>query len=203
MTKFYDVDGKEQNVEWAVTNFGYSVQRVKVPEGDNVYRLVEVHEMVGPNTHITSVRTPTGAFVSGVEVAFTWPDAPPLHNIYEHTVIHKALVGVTVEGKSENAMGKGAYVPRGVCGPHAVWVHDPDVPSDIHECIGMEAGSNHRHLNTVFELQVGVITPDPPGPSEPGIAEILKEISARVRDIADKLNDLADVMIEAVIILGG
>jgi len=95
-------------------------------------------------------------------------------------------------GEVGPGMGSGAYHAEGEGGPHAVWVRDPDIPSDICEKLGMLAGTFHDHLDQKFQL---VIEPEPDddndddngnGPTPPPDAESVGEFIAGVKAEVDQ-----------------
>lgn len=147
--KFYDADGNEQTEQWAIDEYGFNVIRVEAT--GQVYRLVQVREKVRQNTHIASLVKPDGAPVEGKLIAFHWPDAEPIPDPVLPYPYDRAHLGPTnADGNCGNGMGPGAYTGRGDCGPHAVWIHDLSIPTDIQTCIGMR--QDYSHLNSVFML---------------------------------------------------
>lgn len=165
----YDEQGNVRSIEWAQQRYGFSFQRADVPQGSPVYRLVEVHEKRGQTTHIATVINESLQPIPNVQTCFYWPDAPVLQDFRSGMDWeNRGHLGPTNhQGNCGNGMGHGAYPPPGkLCGPHKSWIRDINIPSDVHECIGML--DNHAHLNSVF-MRVIEGSPDPnPDPPQQG-----------------------------------
>lgn len=164
--KVFDLEYKERDLAYAQSKYGVAFRRAEVQPGQKVYRLAELWEKTGHSSLITQVLNEDGQPVAEVDVAFHWPDAPDLSiPIYTHDWHRNFVHGLTNEnGEVGPGMGPGAYHGEGEGGPHAVWVRDPDIPSDICEKLGMLAGTNHDHLDQKFQLMVEGGEPEPPGP---------------------------------------
>jgi len=180
--KVYDRNGAEKTLDWASQEYGFKYRQADVQPGEKVFRLVEVREKTGPSTHIAAVMDEDGSPLAGARVAFYWPDAPAIDDPSSHDWYTKAQVGTVNEnGEVGNGMGGGAYVGRGGCGPHAVWVHHANIPSDLHECIGMIAGTPHDHLDTKFQLMTVEENGNGNGPTPPDdIGEFIAAVKAEV-----------------------
>jgi len=155
--KVMDLEYKERDFEYAKSKYGVAFRRAEVAPGEKVYRLVELWEKSGPASLITQVLNEDGSPMANVDVAFYWPDAPdppdPPTEVYAHDWYGKFVHGPTnVNGDVGPGMGPGAYHGTGEGGPHAVWVRDPNIPSDICEKLGMLAGTFHDHLDQKFQL---------------------------------------------------
>jgi len=125
--------------------------------GQKVYRLVELREKTGYAALVTKVVDENGKPITNLPVTFYWSGAPwppdPPTEVYAHDWYNRFTWGRTNEnGDVGPGMGTGAYHGWGEGGPHAVWVHDPDIPSDICEKLGMLAGTFHDHLDQKFQL---------------------------------------------------
>lgn len=155
--KVIDFEYQERDFEYARSKYGAAFRRAEVAEGEPVYRLVELWEKTGDTALIAKVLNEDGNPLEGVRVTFYWPDAPDFPHPSEYDWHPNFTVGVTDEGGDGcgGSMGHGAYRGEGECGPHAVWVHDPEIPSDISDCHGMLAGTFHDHLNPRFKLTTG------------------------------------------------
>lgn len=171
--KVIDLDYHERDFEYAKAKYGVAFRRAEVAPGEKVYRLVELWEKTGPASLVTQVLGPDGSPMRDVDVAFYWPDAPdppdPPTQIYLHDWYARFVHGLTGgTGDVGPGMGTGAYHGKGEGGPHAVWVRDPDIPSDICEKLGMLAGTPHDHLDQKFQL----MTEPETGEEEPGTGEL-------------------------------
>ena len=155
--KVVDLEYKEKDFEYAKAKYGVAFRRAKVDPGQKVYRVVELWEKTGNHSLITQVLNEDGSPIANADVAFYWPDAPdppdPQTEVYPHDWYRNFVHGPTnVNGDVGPGMGRGAYHGEGEGGPHAVWVRDPNIPSDICEKLGMLAGTNHDHLDQKFKL---------------------------------------------------
>ena len=157
--KVLDRNYNEKDLDWARSKYGIAFRRANVEPGQKVYRLVELWEKRGPAALVTNVTGLNGEPLPDVDVALYWSSAPeppePATEAYPHDWYPNFVHGLTnANGDVGPGMGKGAYIGEGECGPHAVWVRDPNVPSDICECLGMLAGTPHDHLDQKFQLVV-------------------------------------------------
>jgi len=93
-----------------------------------------------------------GAPVSGVHVAFYWPDAP------EDPAA--GGLGRCVNGWTGNngdvgfGMGPGAFYwpSQNQIGPHAVWIYGQEVRGELVNGLGMVALTNHYHFDVEYTL---------------------------------------------------
>ena len=183
----YDKYGTIQPWSWLEANFG-NVLEVVEPNAEPDFwcsALWEIDDLPraespgipeAPATLIVTVLNEDDAPVPGVQVVFSWPDAPPLPGGGHH---EKGVVGTTnADGKVGFGMGPGAYYwPKTEQGPHQVWLYGPGVSTRV-EGLGMIAGTNHRHLDVTFQ----VCTLEPPPPSDCPVDEIRALVEkARVR----------------------
>jgi len=204
-----DLEYKERDLAYAEAKYGVAFRRAKVAPGQKVYRLVELWEKTGTTSLVTQVLNEDGSPRANVDVAFYWEGAPEESTANKNDWNTNFVHGPTnVNGDVGPGMGPGAFHGEGEGGPHAVWVRDPDIPSDICERLGMLAGTNHDHLDQKFMLMVeGENGDEPVEPGEPGealtlIAEIeqhlarLKEIyqsvDAQIEQLADDARQAAD-----------
>lgn len=147
---------------WVATEYGSEGRRAdpaRVAVAGVVYRLVEIAERVGPSNIDVFVVDRDGAPLEGIVVAFTWPDAPELSRPDEWYP-RKVTSTTGSDGRVGFALGGGAYISGcGAGGPHAIWVSmpgaipDASVPSDLADRLGMLGGTNHRHLDLMFQRQ--------------------------------------------------
>lgn len=168
--KVFDMHRNPQTWDWATAKYGVAFRRAEVASGQKVYRLIELWEKTGHSSLITQVVDEQGQPMPKVDVAFYWPDAPdppdPPTTVYAHDWHRNFVHGPTnINGDIGPGMGQGAYHGEGEGGPHAVWVRDPNIPSDICEKLGMLAGTFHDHFDQKFQL---VIAGEGPAPEPPG-----------------------------------
>jgi WD40 repeat protein len=150
--KVFDQDYNERDFAWAQAKYGVAFRRAEVAPGQKVYRLVELREKTGDHSLITQVLDEDGNPMANVDVAFHWSGAPETE-VYPHDWYRNFVDGPTnVNGDVGPGMGPGAYHGEGEGGPHAVWVRDPNIPSDICEKLGMLAGTFHDHFDQKFQL---------------------------------------------------
>jgi len=206
--KVVDLEYQERDFDYAKSKYGVAFRRAKVAPGQKVYRLVELWEKTGHSSLITQVLNEDGSPMANVDVAFYWPGAPdppdPPTEVYSHDWHRKFVHGPTnVNGDVGPGMGHGAYHGEGEGGPHAVWVRDPNIPSDICEKLGMLAGTFHDHLDQKFQLMVvkdgedevpvtPVVTP-PPQDLDTLVQEV-QSLKERVAKIEDKLRGLKKLL---------
>jgi hypothetical protein len=128
------------------------------------YRLVAFVEREGPSNIDVLVVDEMAQPIVGLPVAFYYSSAPDPSRADEW--YPNKITGVTQSnGVVGFAIGGGAYLPAcGAGGPHAVWVSEPGsdpnttVPSDLADALGMLGGTNHRHLDLIFQR----VTPGEP-----------------------------------------
>jgi hypothetical protein len=203
--KVVDLEYKDRDFEYAKSKYGVAFRRAKVAPGQKVYRLVELWEKTGHSSLITQVLNEDGSPMANVDVAFYWPDAPdppdPPTQVYPHDWHRNFVHGPTnVNGDVGPGMGSGAYHAEGEGGPHAVWVRDPNIPSDICEKLGMLAGTFHDHLDQKFQLMT-----EPSGEEEvveeetvpedlQALAQEVRSLKKRVAKLEAKLKGLKELL---------
>lgn len=197
--KVMDMEYRERDFEYAKSKYGVAFRRAQVAPGQKVYRLVELWEKTGHSALITQVLNENGNPMANVDVAFYWPGAPdppdPPTQVYPHDWYRNFVHGPTnVNGDVGPGMGRGAYHGEGEGGPHAVWVRDPNIPSDICEKLGMLAGTFHDHLDQKFMLVTAGGEAEPPGPTppEPGgeVPEDVKALAQEVQSLKERVAKL-------------
>jgi len=200
--KVVDLEYKERDFEYAKSKYGVAFRRAKVAPGQKVYRLTELWEKTGGSALITQVLNEDGSPMANVDVAFYWPDAPdPSPPAYSHDWYRNFVHGPTnINGDVGPGMGTGAYHGEGEGGPHAVWVRDPNIPSDICEKLGMLAGTNHDHLDQKFRLMVAEgeqpVTPPVTPPTEDlaALVQEMQSLKERVAKLEAKLKGLKELL---------
>jgi hypothetical protein len=182
----YDKEGVLRDQAWLEAEFG----AVVVEAGAGPYQVAELHEADGHSSVIVTVKDANGASVPGVRVAFYWPDAPEEPGSGWH---ERCVYGDTNEsGQIGFGMGPGAYYWPPGGGPHAVWIYGAD-QSDMISGLGMIGGTNHRHLDVVF--QEGGSPPEPPEP--PPTEDFETAVLERLDEVIRQLNRIVDLL-EAV-----
>jgi hypothetical protein len=200
--KVVDLEYKERDFEYAKSKYGVAFRRAEVAPGQKVYRLVELWEKTGHSSLITQVLNEDGSPMANVDVAFHWPDAPePSPSAYSHDWHRNFVHGPTnMNGDVGPGMGTGAYHAEGEGGPHAVWVRDPNIPSDMCEKLGMLAGTNHDHLDQKFQLMVAEgeppVTPPVTPPTEDlaALVQEMQSLKERVAKLEAKLKGLKELL---------
>lgn len=158
--KVIDLENRERDFKYVEDKYGVAFRRAEVEPGQPVYRLIELWEKTGHTSLISKVLDENGNPIDEMDVAFYWADAPdppdPPTALLPHDWYRNFVHGKTnVNGDVGPGMGTGAYHGEGEGGPHAVWVRDPNIPSDICEKLGMLAGTFHDHLDQKFQLMKG------------------------------------------------
>jgi hypothetical protein len=145
-------------MRWVASEYGSSVLRDDdLGATSVVYRLVAFVERVGPSNLDVLVVDELGQPLFDVPVAFYYASAPePSRPDEWFPVKVSALTGAN--GIAGFALASSAYLPCCGCGgPHGVWVSEPGdiagttVPSDLAADLGMLGGTNHRHLDLIFQ----------------------------------------------------
>lgn len=159
--KVIDAERQERPFSWAEAKYGVKVQRADVAEGEPCFRLWKLVERVGPAGIYPEVWWKDPQTYTGILVAFSWPDAPsppeggdlPPTEVYPHDWLDRFVYGRTdADGVVAFGIGEGGYHGEGEGGPHSVWVHHPEFPSDLCDRLGMLAGTFHSALSPVFLL---------------------------------------------------
>ena len=177
--KVYDRQGQEQDWDWLIAEFGaIDLAPAEAPAGaGQVYRIVELREVVGPAVEVVHVEDEDGTPLEGIRVVRHWPDAPLLPEWSPPTSRwrDRGVFGSTnANGDIGFGMGHGDYYfpPKG--GASAVWVADESGASDFITGLGMLGGTNHRHLDVHFQRRDAEgpepspePAPPPPAPPEP------------------------------------
>jgi hypothetical protein len=205
--KVFDLEYAERDFEYAKSKYGVAFRRAEVAPGQQAYRLVELWEKTGHTSLITQVLNEDDSPMANVDVALYWPGAPdppdPPTEVYPHDWYRNFVHGSTnVNGDVGPGMGPGAYHGEGEGGPHAVWVRDPNIPSDICDNLGMLAGTFHDHLDQKFKLMTVPIEEiveeeekeeEVPGDVE-ALAQEVQSLEERVANIEAKLAGLRKLL---------
>lgn len=189
--RIIDKDGKVRDWAWLRQEFG----TVEVNEGDGPWRCVELREADGAATTIVTVRDRDGNPIAGALVARWWPE-PSLPGL-PMELAEWSEIGVFGETNENGDIGFGMghgdyYYPPGE-GASAVWTM---ASSDKVQGLGMLGGTNHRHLNVVFQWVSDTPSPepqpepepDPPTPPEPPVVGF----EAAVLDRLDRIIGLLE-----------
>jgi len=160
--RIYDKNGVERDAAWLQQQFG----AVDVVPGDGPWRCVELREQEGPATIVVTVKDRNGKGVNRALVARWWPDSKLPGLPSELASWHEqGVYGETnVNGDIGFGMGGGDYYWPPSGGASEVWM---DYDSDLVRGLGMIGGTNHRHLNVVFQDVGDEPPPVPPPPPEP------------------------------------
>lgn len=168
-----DHNGQERDWDWLVTTFGeVRLEQAKTAEGQaRAYRVVRLEAVKGPSVLIVKVIDQKGSTLTGIQVARHWPDAPELPYLPAPASLwHRhGILGTTgALGEVGFVMGVGDEYRPPDTGASAIWVADPGGPSDLVRGIGTLAGTDHLHLNILFQCsQVLPPEPAPPPPPDP------------------------------------
>ena len=153
------------DMSFVASEYGSTVTRHDA-DGETLpaYRLIAFVEREGPSNIDVLVVDEEAQPIVGLPVAFYFSSAPDPSRADEW--YPNKVTGITqANGIAGFAIGSGAYLPScGSGGPHAIWVSEPGatadttVPSDLADALGMLGGTNHRHLDLIFQR----ITPGRP-----------------------------------------
>jgi hypothetical protein len=145
----YDKYGTLQNWDWLVSVFG----PVSLIRGTDAAKVIELREAGPHSSLIVRVEDSYGNPIAGQEVVFYWSGAPLLQPYQRACGLDRGDVILTKDnGNAEFPMGTGSYYypDRGEAGPHVVWI--PRAGTDCLHGLGMIAGTDHTHLDTVWRL---------------------------------------------------
>jgi hypothetical protein len=144
---------------------------------------------------IAIVLDENGVPAEGVQVAFYWPDAPkdpntgPKYGVLPTMLPDRCVHGPTnVNGDVGFPMGGGAWVKPGEIGPHGLHGYGVDVNSGVGGGFGMKFGTNHDHMNAVFQLRVAPVPP-PECPREEVLA-IVEVTGQRINNVRGDLTTI-------------
>ena len=145
----YDMYGTLQSWDWLVSVFG----PVTLVRGTNSAKVIEIREAGPHSSLIIRVEDIYGNPLVGQEVVVHWDGAPELPlDKRACGEIRGDVIFTKDNGNAEFAMGTGSYYypDRGEAGPHVVWI--PRAGTDCLHGLGMIAGTDHTHLDTVWRL---------------------------------------------------
>jgi hypothetical protein len=145
----YDKYGTLQDWDWLVSVFG----PVTLDRGTNAAKVIELREAGPHSSLIVRVENLHGEPMVGQEVVFHWDGAPLLPLDKRACGEDRGDLILTKEnGNAEFSMGVGSYYypDRGEAGPHVVWI--PREGTDCLGGLGMIAGTDHIHLDSVWRL---------------------------------------------------
>ena len=145
----YDKYGTLQDWDWLVSVFG----PVTLDRGTDAAKVIELREAGPYATLLVRVENVYGEPIVGQEVVFHWDGAPLLPADKQACgEVRGDLIRTKDIGNAEFPMGVGSYYypDRGEAGPHVVWV--PREGTDCLHGLGMIAGTDHYHLDSVWRL---------------------------------------------------
>ena len=143
----------------------YGLQLTRAPTADvskagKVYRLVEYAEREGPVAIEAWVVDEAGAKLPNTKVTFCYPAVKGTGGALTCSA-NKVAVKVKAQGHADFTMTGSGYTKCGQPGPYAAWIDEPGVPGDRVYGLGMLGGTNHRHINLLFQrVKVGKPTKD-------------------------------------------
>jgi len=138
VTVVYDMHGNLRDMGWVDQTYGSWIERASPPPGGLVYRIVELREIEGPVTIKVWVKDSAGNPLSGVTVRCSYPGWEPEIKSTEED----GTVSLCAMGDYINPWGSGGARSMEVLGG----------ASDIARSLGMLGGTEHRHLDVVFQL---------------------------------------------------
>ena len=145
----YDRFGTLQSWEWLVSVFG----PITLNRGTGAAKVIELREAGPHSALIIRVENAYGDPIVGQEVVVHWDGAPMLLDSKQACGEVRGDVILSKDnGNAEFPMGVGSYYypDQGQTGPHVVWV--PREGTDCLHGLGMIAGTNHIHLDSVWRL---------------------------------------------------
>ena len=196
--RVYDAGGNERDWAWVVEQYGpleiTEAEPVVAADGQTkVIRLVELREKFGPATCVVKVLKVDGSPMVGVNSAWHYSTAPDLGD-WKQVALSvwepNADFGPTNDnGDVGHAMSEDStyYPDRVEIGPYTTWILSSKLTSDLYRGIGCKAGTEHGHLDAVFQV---VIIQDDPGPVDPEPGDDLKAVVqelARIGDVLERI----------------
>ena len=160
------------DLDWVDRVYGLEVKRPPkswTSGSSHTYRLVGLVERVGPSNVDVYVYDENGSPLQNVEVAWWWNGVAgsgsavvPASSVEWKSHFIPAKTGA--KGRAGFGLYGSAYIDNcGAGGPHAIWISDGSgsrvVASDLVSKIGMLGGTNHRHLNLVYQRTKTGATP--------------------------------------------
>lgn len=183
-----DFQGNVTTWDWLVATFGPYVQ---VTAGATTGKRWRVKQLRARDGYAALVAVTEAQ--PGTKVARHWPDASELPSTVQPQNYRRGVWDVTKSDATIGfPMGTGDYywpndpASRGVS---ALWVAE-GVPSDTVSGLGMLGGTNHQHLDVVFELVDG----SEPEPPEPPSDEFQKAVMAALSSIYLMLREISGKM---------
>ena len=140
-------------LKWLKDIYGIQLARApaaEVSKAGKVYRLVEYAEREGPVAIEVWVVGETGAKLANTTVTFCYPVVKGSGTSLTCSA-NKVAVKVKAQGHADFTMTGSGYTKCGQPGPYAAWIDEPGVPSDKVLGLGMLGGTNHRHVNLLFQ----------------------------------------------------
>ena len=157
------------DMAWVASEYGMDLSRADdawIQNQGAVYRLIALVERVGPSNIDVFVIDEGGAPLTGIPVAFYYDSLESPSRPDEWYPVKVESI-TDVQGRAGFALGPGAYLDDcGGGGPHAIWVSEPGglpdttMASDLADRLGMLGGTDHRHLDLLYQR----LTPE----AEPG-----------------------------------
>jgi hypothetical protein len=136
----------------------YGPVTVDTSQESKAYRLVELREKWGESSLTVRLEDESGNPLVDIPVIFWFSTAPQLP---EWTPPPEKWTTNGNPGRTKQngdvgfGMGGGAYYFPPNKGPHAVWVGEPGVGTDFVSGLGMLGGTNHNHVEPVFQRLQG------------------------------------------------
>ncbi len=133
-----DADGLERDLAWVQGTYGSWIEFGQ-PAAGGCYRIVELRQRIGPSNIDVWVLDENEDPVPNMMLRFDWPGGET-----EQATNRRGRVGF--------GLGMGSYIYNSrFGGPHTIRVMC-EYPSDVARNFGMLAGTNHDHLDIVFQF---------------------------------------------------
>ena len=140
-------------LKWLADIYGVQLTRApaaEVSKAGKTFRLVEYAEREGPVAIEVWVVDEAGTRLAGTKVTFCYPVVKGAGGALTCGA-NKVAVKVKAQGHADFTMTGSGYTKCGQPGPYAAWIDEPGVPSDRVYGLGMLGGTNHRHINLLFQ----------------------------------------------------
>jgi len=143
---------QQHSLTWLQDIYGIRFTRAsaaEVSQAGAVYRLVELAEREGPVAIEIWVVDQDGKLLPNTKVNVCYPCVDSAGTL--GCSANNVPLTVKPEGHGDFTMTGSGYIACGQLGPYAAWVDDPPLPSDRVYGLGMLVGTNHRHMNLLFQ----------------------------------------------------
>lgn len=171
--RVFDIGGAEKDLDWLAANYDgchpeFVSDHLDLSRWPKYFRLVAVYCTAGVVSTKIEARDLTGAPMTGIWGAFSWPSLALPDGGLDDLTGSLAPYIWTARGKTNrtNAEGVAGFGIGTKFGPlYQSWIVSPSTPSDCLVAAGMKGGTDHHGpLHAVFQLNP-IVPADPVPPA--------------------------------------